>query len=307
MVRVRQYREKHRMANLIHELLPINDIERHGSNMSLDAFEMRCNLASAEDYIDENLILAANIRALICSTRRKSDEKPCRSEVSHTEAHRRQSTEKSRESQRTVSDNNDAFNTIADEILYLQDEVADLEATFRLCQTCAGHFTGNSERRGPAPAQAEKSRLEGDLEKLACFAANEIQPALRDALNAAVAAAQSTVEQEHLQQSAIKQSVMQQLDSKRSSFYSTRLRKIAAIPSELEAELIMKRSNARSDLIVNLKDELIAYQKMQDTDDCADLSKLHSIRNHMIEKVTLCAVPVESRRKMNIDSYPFGT
>ena len=76
-------------------------------------------------------------------------------------------------------------------------------------------------------------------------------------------------EQDH---GAMKRSVLQQLEGEPNPLYSSKLQKTAAVlPTELEAEVIMKRSKARSDLVVNLKREWMAYQKVLGTQDSASL------------------------------------
>jgi hypothetical protein len=212
------------------------------------AYEKRLNLIYAEDYMNENFALASRLRDMIADIQSKSQEKAdlCK---------------------RCVEPK--LYNTLSDSIMALQDELADLEATFRLCGACSGHFTRDFERRGPPPVESNKTSLEIDLEKLAHFAANELHPVLRDSLGAVIMASYGASEQDH---GAIKRSVLQQLDGAPIPLYSTKLQKTAAVfPTELEAEVLMKRSKARSDLVVNLKKELMANQEVQGTQDSGSL------------------------------------
>ena len=249
------------------------------------AYEKRLNLTNADDYMKENSAFASKVRDMIADIRSKIEKQPDqRKRYQETESFGRQPSDASNNSRMTTAALPKLCDTIADAIMALQDELADLEATFRLCHACSGHFTGDAERRGPPPFKPEKTSLEIDLEKLAHFAANEMQPALRDSLSAAVTVSYGATEQGH---GAIKESILQQLESQPISFYSTTLRKTAALPTELEAEVIMKRSKARSDLVVNLKKELMAYQKVQGTTDCVDLQELETYRERVQEEVLL--------------------
>jgi hypothetical protein len=212
------------------------------------AYEKRLNLIHAEDYMNENFALASRLRDMITDVQSKFQEK----------ADLRQ---------KCVEPT--LCNTLSDSIVALQDELADLESSFRLCGACSGHFTRDDERRGPPPVEPNKTSLEIDLEKLAYFAANELHPVLRDSLSAAVMASYGASEQDH---GAMKGSVLQQLEGEPIPLYSTKLQKTAAVlPTELEAEVIMKRSKARSDLVVNLKKELMAYQEVLGTQDSQSL------------------------------------
>jgi hypothetical protein len=60
---------------------------------------------------------------------------------------------------------------------------------------------------------------------------------------------------------------------------------MAELPSELESEVTIKRSKARSELIVNLKAELMANQQVAGTDSHADLHILILKRREVFDKV----------------------
>ena len=189
-------------------------------------------------------------------------------------------------------------------IPFNESELAVLEATFRTCNICAGHFTGEEDRRGPPPEVPEKNSLQRDIEKLAYFAANEIQPTLRQALSTAVTSAYSTT---HVQHNVVSKSIMQALESQeQTGFYSTKLRALAEIPAHLHVEVTMKKAKARSEMIVNMKRELIAYETAKGTSRTADLSELEIIRREVHQKVMKAKVgraitgdrPMQKQRKV---------
>jgi hypothetical protein len=285
-----------------------------------DAFELRCNLGHAANCMEENEHLANNLRHMIVTSRPKDyqarkkklfamvrtiqtiqtikgmvDDKSNQFiEVTNSGKPReaaRVRTGDSTTSQvtdhamtRVGSDTHwhDRHDTISDQILELQDELTDIEATFRPCKHCAGHFTRDVDRRGPPPEIPKKTSLQKDYEKLAYFSANEIRPALREALSAAVAASYGTIEADP---SIVKQSIMQQLESAPHNFFTTKVQKMAELPSELESEVTIKRSKARSELIVNLKAELMANQQVAGTDSHVDLHILIMKRKEVFDKV----------------------
>ena len=279
-----------------------------------DAYEVRCNLSHAADCIDENERLAHDLRELVIAIRPKHAEK--KTLAAAVKAVKLISTMKKmvadhqhifvpdRPSDETNTSNtghdsgSDPYlhrsDTFSDQILDLQDELADIEATFRVCAHCAGHFTREIDRRGSPDEVLDKTSLQKDLEKLAYFAANEIQPVLRDALSAAVTASYGTVAGG---QADVKASVLQQLDTEASAFYSTKLRKLAELPPELQFEVTMKRSKARSDMIINLKTELIAYKIVDGTGNDVDLQELISRRKQAYHKVVvLSTIPRVTRK-----------
>ena len=110
-----------------------------------------------------------------------------------------------------------------------------------------------------------------------------IRPTLRDALSAAVTASYGTSEANQI---AVKDSVLQQLECEQNAFFSTKLRTIAELPPELAAEVELKRSKARSQLVVNLKHELIAYQNVAGTELHADLHELEQKRKQAYNQVS---------------------
>lgn len=275
-----------------------------------DAFELRCNLSHAADCMDENEHLSHSLRNKVIAIRPKQAgernlqaafkeiqmtafmedlvRKRANNELLPVSAPPKEEglvseTEPARKaSARSNSSDIDQRDTLSDQILDLQDELADIQATFRICKHCAGHFIRDMDRRGPATEVPKKTSVQQDLEKLAYFAANEIQPAIREALNAAVISSYTSKEGD---QNFVKDSVLEQLENTPSQFYSTKLRRLAELPSELEAEVTMKRSKARSELIVNLKTELIAYQKVAGTENPPDTRILEVKRTQMYEKV----------------------
>ena len=259
-----------------------------------NAFEMRCNLSLAADCIEENENLAHDLRQMVVAIRPKHTRKRLVAAIKNVQRVNsfrlllksddtpEDAEDQNGKAEETKKSNAHAFDTIADQILSMQDELTDLEATFRSCEYCAGHFTRTVDRRGPPPQELEKSALQKDLENLANFAANEIQPTLREAVSAAVTASYSMADAD---QGFVSQSVLAQLNDNPHQFYSSKVRKILELPAELESEVMIKRSKARADLIVNLKKELVSYQSVVGTETPADVHELETLRKKAFDKV----------------------
>ena len=275
-----------------------------GLDQFQDAYETRMNFGHAKDCMEENLDLAEGLRERIRQLRTGLTERKRKMRAavkavklinSMTSTVKQDEFEVPRSHQKETTPTDPApeaceatkvlerQDTFSDGIVALQDELADLEATFRTCNICAGHFTGEEDRRGPPPEVPEKNSLQRDIEKLAYFAANEIQPTLRQALSTAVTSAYSTT---HVQHNVVSKSIMQALESQeQTGFYSTKLRALAEIPAHLHVEVTMKKAKARSEMIVNMKRELIAYETAKGTSRPADLSELEIIRREVHQKV----------------------